>query len=103
MMNSDEVNPFDINLQTRSHQYDNPLTSSAIESKTKISAEPLMTPSGLLQIPQPRLEAIPKVLKGPLCRNVVSNPAAHTYSIVDNLAQPPTAMSTLEVLQSCPS
>ena len=28
--------------------------------------------------------------------------AAHNYSIVNNLAQSPTAMSTLEVLQSCP-
>ena len=27
---------------------------------------------------------------------------AHNYSIVDDLAQSPTAMSNLEVLQSCP-
>jgi hypothetical protein len=41
----------------------------------------------------------------PLRRNV-HNPqarAAHNYSLVDDLAQSPTAMSVLEVLQTCPT
>jgi hypothetical protein len=45
---------------------------------------------------------IPRI---PLRRNV-PNPqarAAHNYSLVDDLAQSPTAMSVLEVLQTCPT
>jgi len=55
MMNSNKVNPSDINLQTRSHQYDKPLTFSASETKTKASTKPLMTQNVLLQIPQPKV------------------------------------------------
>ena len=39
-------------------------------------------------------------------RKVVFNPnarAAHFYNVVEDLAQAPCAMSTLEVLQSCPT
>lgn len=101
MMNIDEVNPFDINLQTQSHQYDKPSTSSATDSKIKSSTKPLTTPNGPLHIPQPKFEAIPKIPKGPLCRSVASNQVAHTYNIVDDLVQSPVAMLRLEVLQSC--
>ena len=100
-MNSDEVNPSHINLQPQNHQYDKPSTFSTIESKTKASNKPLTTPNVLLQIPQTKVEAIPKIQKGPLCRNPASNQVTHTYSIVDELAKSPTAMSMLEVLQSC--
>jgi len=61
MMNSDEVNPSDINMQTQSHQYDKPLTSSTTKSKTKASTKPLMAPNSLLQIAQPKFEAIPNI------------------------------------------
>jgi len=103
MKNSDEVNPFNINLQTQSRRHDKPLTSSTTMSKTKASAEPLMTPNFSLHIPQPKIEAIPEIPKGPLCCNAASNQDAHTYSIVDDLAQSPTAMLMLEFLQSFPS
>jgi len=73
MMNYDEVKPFDINLQTQSGQYDKPSTLFTTESKTKSSPKPVMTPNGLLQIPQPKFEVIPKILKGPLHHNVASN------------------------------
>lgn len=63
----------------------------------------LLRSNGPLQIPQPKVEEIPKILKWPLCRNVASNRASHTYSIVDNLAQSSTTKLTLEVLQSYPS
>lgn len=98
MMNFDEVNPSDINLQVQSHQYEKPSTSSATESKRKESAEPLMTPHGLLHIPQTKVEAIPKIPNGPLRHNTTSNQVSNTYSIVDDLPQSPVAMSTLEVL-----
>lgn len=48
MMNSNEVTLSDINLQTQLHQYDKTSTSSATESKTKASTEPLMIPNGSL-------------------------------------------------------
>ena len=81
-----------------SRQYDKTSTSFPTESKTKASAEPLTTTNGLLQIPQPKVEAIPNIPKGPLCCNVTSNRAAHIYSIVDDLAQSLASMLTLEVL-----
>jgi len=102
-MNFDEVNPSNINLQTQSCQYEKLSISSATESKTKVSIEPLTTPNGLLYIPQSKFEAIPKISNGPLCRNVASNRVVHTHSIVDDLVQSSTSMSMLEVLQSCPS
>jgi len=102
-MNFDEVNTSDINLQTQLRQYDKPSTSSATKSKTKASTKPLTRPNGLLEIPQPKVEAISKILKGPLCHNTTSNRVSHTYSIVDDLAQSLAAMSNLEVLQSFPS
>jgi len=98
MMNYDEVNPFDINLQTRSQQYDKPSNSSSTESKAKASIEPPTTPNGSLHIPQPKVEAILKIPKGPLHRNVTSNLTSHTYIIVVDLTQSPATMSTLEVL-----
>ena len=84
-------------------QYDKLSTSPATKSKTKASIEPLTKSNGLLQIPQPKVEAIPNTPKGPLSRNAASNRAAHTYNIVDDLAQSPIAMSTLEVLLLLPS
>jgi hypothetical protein len=56
-------------------------------------------------IPRPNMEPIPRIPRMPLWRNV-HNPharAAHNYSLVDDLAQSPAAMSVLEVLQTCPS
>lgn len=103
MMNSDEFNPSNINLQNRSRQYENLLTSSAIDSKTKVFSEPLMTPNGPLHIPQPKVEAIINIPKGPLRHNAASNRTSHTYNIVGNLVQSPATMLTLEFLQSCPS
>ena len=97
-MNFDEVNPSDINLQTRSSQYDKPSTSSATDSKTKASAEPLMTPNGLLQIPHPKVKVILKIPNGSLRHNANLNRVTHTYGTVDDLAQSLAAMSTLEVL-----
>ena len=44
-----------------------------------------------------------KITKGPLRQNDAFGRVAHSYSIVDDLAQSPAAISTLELLQSCPS
>jgi hypothetical protein len=56
-----------------------------------------------LQIEKP--EPLPRILKGVL-KCSMHNPnarVAHNYSIVEDLGQTPCTMSTLEVLQTCPS
>jgi hypothetical protein len=90
----------EILLQTRNCQY------QTLAESTPISSETNPTPTGpLLMIPRPSVEpplCIPHI---PLHRNV-HNPqarAAHNYSLVDDLAQSPAAMSVLEVLQTCPT
>jgi hypothetical protein len=87
-------------LQTRNRQYQTSAESTPISSETN------PTPTGpSLVIPRPSTEpplCIPHI---PLRRNV-HNPqarAAHNYSLVDDLAQSPAAMSVLEVLQTCPT
>jgi hypothetical protein len=90
----------EILLQTRNRQY------PAIAESTPTSPETNPTPMGPpLVIPHPSTEpplCIPRI---PLRRNV-HNPqarATHNYSLVDDLAQSPAAMSVLEVLQTCPT
>ena len=70
------------------------------ELPPSVSIEPLSTPNGPLQIPQPKVEVHTRIPNGPLHLNVASGKAAHSYSIVDDLAQSPAAISTLELLQS---
>jgi hypothetical protein len=90
----------EILLQTHNHQYHAPTESPPIS----LEANP--TPTGpLLVIPCPFAEPPLHIPCIPLRRNV-HNPHAsttHNYSLVDNLAQSPTAMSFLEVLQTCPT
>ena len=62
-----------------------------------------MTSNGPLHIPSPKVEVHTKIPKGPLCRNAASDRAAHSFSIVDELAQSSVTISMLELLQSCPS
>ena len=58
----------------------------------------------LLHITKPTVEPIPRMPKAST-RSKTINPndrAAQNYSVVEDLAQSPCAMSALEVLQSCP-
>ena len=103
MMDFDQSLPVDLNLQTRSCQYSTPPAPSVTESPSLGPTEPLSKPNGPLQIPQPKVEVHTKIPKGPLRQNAASGRAAHSYSIVDDLAQSPAAISTLELLQSSPS
>jgi hypothetical protein len=90
----------EILLQTRNRQY--PTTAES----TPTSPETNPTPTGPpLVIPRPSAEPPLRIPRIPLRRNV-HNPqarAAHNYSLVDDLAQSPAAMSVLEVLQTCPT
>ena len=61
--------------------------------------------NGPLQIDRPSLDTIIRPPKG-VIQNSFHNPsvcASHNYNIVEDLAQAPCAMSTLEVLQNFPS
>jgi hypothetical protein len=90
----------EILLQTRSLQYStphdpSPATSEAPQPPTR---QPLM-------ICRPNTEAIACMPHAPLHMNV-HNPhaeVAHSYNLIDNLAQSPAAMSVMEVLQTCHS
>ena len=86
-------------LQTRVQNYD---------PKGKSSAEIVSSmppPKTSLHIEKPIADPILRPPKGSV-RQTVHNPnarASPNYSIVDDLASAPCAMSALEVLQSCPS
>ena len=84
-----------IDVATRSRDYGEAETS-------KDKAVPGSTD---LHIERPSVETIPRMPKGSAKRATI-NPnarAAQNYSIVEDLAQSPCAMSALEVLQSCPA
>jgi hypothetical protein len=88
----------EILLQTRNRQYPAESTSTSPETNPTPAAPPLV-------IPLPSAEPPLRIPRIPLRRNV-HNPqarAAHNYSLVDDLAQSPAAMSVLEVLQTCPT
>jgi hypothetical protein len=61
--------------------------------------------NGPLHLERPSLDTVLRPLKG-VVKKSAFNPharAAQNYSIVEDLAQAPSAMSALEVLQSCPA
>ena len=96
-----------ISLNTRSQSYeklaenkdDNPSSK-----KTPSTSSPPSSSNGPLTIEKPNLHLILCPPKSTL-RKYVFNPnarAAQFHNVVEDLAQAPCAMSTLEVLQSCP-
>jgi hypothetical protein len=90
----------EILLQTRNRQY--PPTAESTPTSTEANPTPTGPP---LVIPHPSAELPLRIPRIPLRRNV-HNPqarAAHNYSLVDDLAQSPAAMSVLEVLQTFPT
>jgi hypothetical protein len=90
----------EILLQTRNRQY--PPTTESTPTSTEANPTPTGPP---LVIPRPSAEPPLRIPRIPLRRNV-HNPqarAAHNYSLVDDLAQSPAAMSVLEVLQTFPT
>ena len=87
-----------VNLQTHAKTY-NPL----VEKSTK-KEPPSSQPDTSLHIEKPRQDIVIRPLQSTL-RKTAHNPnarAAQHYSIVEDLDQAPCAMSTLEVLQTCP-
>ena len=97
-----------IHLQTRSQNYDKPINkkedqSSSGKSPSTSSLESSSTVP--LSIEKPTLDMILHPPKSTLWKDFF-NPnarAAQFYNVVEDLTQEPYAMSSLEVLQSCPT
>jgi hypothetical protein len=105
-----------INFTTLSKTYDTPgnpdkgkETNStgtlSDPSLSSISLPSVNPPSGPLQIEKPMFDSILCPPKSTIHKATFhpSSRAAQNYNIVEDLAQPPCAMSALEVLQHCPS
>ena len=88
----------DVSLQTRAQSYE----PADITQKGKEKNIP--ETQGPLHIERPVIDLVSCPPKGVMKRTVHNpNPrVAQNYNIVEDLAQAPCAMSTLEVLQSCP-
>jgi hypothetical protein len=87
----------DAYISTRAHDYNK---KSASEKGKEVE-----TPSLPLQIKKTLGETmtfIPKGMSKKYSHNS-NTTSAHNYSVVKDLSQTPCAMSSLEVLQSCPS
>ena len=102
MMSSDTIN-----LHTCSYSYDKPIEKKDENpsfEKVPSTSSPPSSYKGPLVIEKPNLNLILQPPKATL-RKVFFNPnsrAAQFYNVVEDLAQAPCVMSTLEVLQSCP-
>ena len=97
-----------ISLQTRSQNYDK-LVDKKEDNSSSGKAPSTGSPESLSTVPLTiGKHALDMILHPPksTLRKVVFNPnsrAAQFYNVVEDLAQAPCAMSTLEVLQSCPT
>jgi hypothetical protein len=84
-------------ITTRVHDYSKPSTSE--------KGKEAELPSLPLHIKKTLGETMTRIPKGEFKKSS-HNPnarATHNYSMVEDLSQTPCAMSTLEVLQSCPT
>ena len=78
-------------FQTQNHNYETPLD-------TNTSGESTSAPTTPLIISKMPIEPLQKMVKGRNRKERNYSKEAHNYSIMDHLAQSPTAMSSLEVL-----
>ena len=96
-----------ISLNTHSHSYDKPIEKkdeNPSSEKVPSTSSPPYSSNGPVVIEKPNLDLILWPPKATL-RNSIFNPiaqAAQFYNIVEYLAQAPSTLSTLEVLQICP-
>ena len=97
-----------VSLQTWSQSYDKPTDKKEDNSssgKALSTSSPKSSSTVPLTIEKPALDMVLCPPKSTL-RKLVFNPnarAAQFYNVVEDLTQAPCAMSTLEVLQSCPT
>ena len=97
-----------VGLTTRNKTYEQIPNSNPGESgkgKGPMDENSFTPPAGPLHIEKPVSDTILRPPKNTV-RKTVFNPnarAAQNYNVVEDLAQAPCAMSTLEVLQNCPT
>ena len=97
-----------IHLQTQSQNYDKPVYKEEDQSSSgKVPSTSSMESSSIvpLSIENPTLDMILRPPKSTLRKDVFNTnaQAAQFYNMVEYLTQAPCVMSTLEVLQSCPT
>jgi hypothetical protein len=103
-----------VNLITRSVTYDTPVKPNKLKIANSSTSDPLPSsvnppsvspPSVPLQIEKPYFDSIVLPPKSTIWKSTFNHNsrAAQNYNIVEDLAQAPCAMSSLEVLQHCPS
>ena len=94
-----------VSLTTRSHNYDPPLEKKDDNSSTDKPIVSTPPPANNILIEKSIIDAIFRPPKSTI-RKSIFNPNvrdAQYYNIVEDLTQAPCAMSTLEVLQTCPT
>ena len=98
-----------IDITTRGKTYDaipNSNMNGNAKGKNPLDENSFVPPpNGSLHIEKPISDTILHLPKN-IIRKVVFNPnvrATQNYNVVEDLAQAPCAMSTLEVLQNCPA
>ena len=86
----------EVNIKMIYHSYDvPPSTLDQLESQ----------PSGSLTIEKPTIDIVPHSPKGDLCRKM-HNPdvrVSHNENVVEEIAQEPCSISSMEVFQYCPA
>jgi hypothetical protein len=103
-----------VNLTTRFVTYDTPVKPDKLKIANGSPSDPLSSsvnplsvspPSRPLQIEKPSFDSILHPPKSTIQKSTFNSNsrAAQNYNIVEDLPQAPCAMSTLEVLQHCPS
>ena len=94
-----------VSLTTRSQIYDPPLEKNTDNAQTDKTYSPIPSPTNGIQIKKHVLDTILRPPKSTIWKSVF-NPYVHSakyYNVVEYLAQAPYAMSTLEVVQTCPT
>ena len=96
-------------LTTISHTYDKPYEKkdegASPENTPLINPSPPPPSNGPLTIEKPIFDTVLCPPKSTICKNDFNHSAqaAQFYNFAEDLSQAPYAMSTLEVLQSCPT
>jgi hypothetical protein len=96
----------DVALTTRAKDYS--LSKEKVDDLPPSSVQPSPTnppTNSPLHLKRPSLDTVLRPPPNGIVRKSAFNPharAAQNYSIVEEMAQAPSAMSSLEVLQTCP-
>jgi hypothetical protein len=105
-MCTDDSKKNDIILTTRAKDYSSSKEKVDAIPPSLVQPSPMTPPTnGLLHLKRPRLDTVLHPPPKCVVRKLSFNPharASQNYSIVEDLAQAPSGISSLEVLQSCP-